>query len=237
MNTSSVTFGKGRLRSSRDAADAPVVAAEHDEERRLRDPRHVGDQGADGRLLGLVADEDDAHLLQIGLRRRRQRGGQRDLKVLVGHRIGRVAAVSAMGSSWPRTPSAGRSRPPAGNRSVRDTSGRSRPCRLKRGPRSSSARSARSRSGRPGRARWAPAPCPCESTSMSATSPYFCASAGSSTSKNSQLRIAIITWRLATLLSELPPWWISKFMWKASARCAVLTSAEMPPLTATSPRR
>src|SRR5229473_1176610 len=59
---------------------------------------------------------------------------------------------------------------------------------------------------------WAPRPgavgartMPCESTSMSATRPYFCASAGRSTSKNSQFRMAIATCRLATLLSELPP--------------------------------
>src|SRR5262245_20008258 len=78
---------------------------------------------------------------------------------------------------------------------------------------------------------------PWRSTSMSSTRPYFWAPDGRSTSKNSQLRMAIVTWRLATLFSELPPWWISKFMWKASARCAVLISAVMPPFTATSPRR
>ena len=61
--------------------------------------------------------------------------------------------------------------------------------------------------------------------------------AGNSTSKNSQFLMAMMTWRFATLLSELPPWWSSKFMWKASARWAVFTSAVMPPLTATSPRR
>jgi hypothetical protein len=33
----------------------------------------------------------------------------------------------------------------------------------------------------------------------------FCAASGSSTSKNSQFRIAMITCRLATLFSELPP--------------------------------
>ena len=49
--------------------------------------------------------------------------------------------------------------------------------------------------------------------------------------------MAMMTWRLATLLSELPPWWISKFMWKPSARWAVFTNGVMPPFTATSPRR
>src|SRR5437867_6578404 len=78
---------------------------------------------------------------------------------------------------------------------------------------------------------------PLRSTSMSSTSPYFCAAAGRSTSKNSQLRIAMITCRFATLFSELPPWCTSKFIWKASARCAVFTSDVMPPFTATSPRR
>src|SRR5215470_8095612 len=78
---------------------------------------------------------------------------------------------------------------------------------------------------------------PFRSGSMSSTSPYFCAPAGSSTSKNSQFLMAMITWRLATLLSELPPWCTSKFMWKPSARCAVFTSEVIPPFTATSPRR
>src|SRR5437773_3167771 len=72
---------------------------------------------------------------------------------------------------------------------------------------------------------------------MSRTRPYCWAPGGRSTSKNSQFRIAMITWRFATLLSELPPWWTSKFMWNASARCAVFTRDVIPPLTATSPRR
>ncbi|MND07508.1 hypothetical protein D3C83_295270 [compost metagenome] len=46
-----------------------------------------------------------------------------------------------------------------------------------------------------------------------------------------------ITCRLAKLLVELPPWWTSNVMWKASARLAILTSGVMPPLIATSPRR
>src|SRR5262249_12310553 len=78
---------------------------------------------------------------------------------------------------------------------------------------------------------------PLRSASRSSTSPYFSAAAGRSTSKNSQLRMAMITCRLATLLSELPPWCTSKFMWKPSARCAVFTSEVIPPFTATSPRR
>src|SRR3546814_1050421 len=59
---------------------------------------------------------------------------------------------------------------------------------------------------------------PFASTVKSSTSPYFCAASGSNTSKNSEFGIAHIRCRLATLLSELPPWWISKFNRKASAR-------------------
>ena len=56
-------------------------------------------------------------------------------------------------------------------------------------------------------------------------------------SKNSQLGTAIVTCRLATLLRLLPPWWISHFIWKPSARWQSRTSGVIPPVTATSPRR
>ena len=54
-------------------------------------------------------------------------------------------------------------------------------------------------------------------------------------SKNSQFGTAIVTWRLATLLRELPPWCISHFILKPSARLHNLISGVIPPVMATSP--
>src|SRR5260221_9250582 len=46
---------------------------------------------------------------------------------------------------------------------------------------------------------------PSRPTTISCSRPYFCAPSGSRTSKKVVLRIEAMTWRLATLLSELPP--------------------------------
>ncbi|MNC94519.1 hypothetical protein D3C83_113950 [compost metagenome] len=50
-----------------DLADAAVVAAEHQEHRRVVDPRHVGNQVGNGLDFGAVGDVDDVGLLQVGL--------------------------------------------------------------------------------------------------------------------------------------------------------------------------
>ncbi len=79
-----------------DRRHAGAVGDEHQERRRVRDPRHVGDGGRDRALHGLVVDDDDVALLQIALGRRRQRAGAQEPQRVGRNRLRKETAVAAM---------------------------------------------------------------------------------------------------------------------------------------------
>jgi hypothetical protein len=56
----------------------PAVAQEHQQHRRLREPRHIGHQRDDGAPLRLILHVQNVRLLQIALRGRRQRAGAQE---------------------------------------------------------------------------------------------------------------------------------------------------------------
>ena len=241
MNMSSVSFGKGRPRSSA--------------MRRMRrlSPQNTMKSGAVAIhgmsgirapiacLVGPVLDDDHAHLLQIRLRRRRQRRGQRDLEDVVGHRIGLVAPVRPVAQELGEDALRGQvlARLRGQSEAVVDQVGDG--LRVGHGDQLED-RELLPLDQREVDVGAEPRPAHRVDEAVGIHldvlgQAVLLGLPGSSTSKNSQFLMAMITWRFATLFSELPPWWISKFMWKPSARCAALTSAEIPPLTATSPRR
>ncbi len=57
--------GKGPATHLGHPPHAPMITAEHREERSGGDPRHVGNPATDGGLLRAILDEDDGHLLQV----------------------------------------------------------------------------------------------------------------------------------------------------------------------------
>jgi hypothetical protein len=71
-----VPVGEGLAAERRGFQDAPPVAADDEEGRRLRHPGHAGDEAGDDAAAFRVRHLHDIGLLQVGLGRRRKRDGR-----------------------------------------------------------------------------------------------------------------------------------------------------------------
>ena len=87
-----VFVGEGFAAPFPDVADAPVVAAEHQEQRRIQDPRHFREMRDDAPAFGGVGDMNDVGLLQIAFGRCRQRAGAEQPQQVRTDRIRAIAA-------------------------------------------------------------------------------------------------------------------------------------------------
>mgnify|MGYP003348451526 CR=1 FL=1 len=84
-----------------DLADAPVVAAKHQEHRRVVNPLHVRNGVGNGFDFGAVGDVDDVGLLQIGFRRRGKRASEQQTEQ---RGLNRLAGPLAMGAVLDHAP-------------------------------------------------------------------------------------------------------------------------------------
>ena len=78
-----------------DPLETARVAAEHQEDRRVADPRHVRDERCEAVAAGAVFDPDHRGLLEIRFRGGRERGSEEEPQQRLGHRARRIAAMGA----------------------------------------------------------------------------------------------------------------------------------------------
>ena len=90
-----VVVGERLVAHRRHAPHARAIGAEHEERRRCANPGHVRQRVRDGRARRRIGDVNDVPLLEIALRRRRERAGAQQADEILADRPVAVRAVHA----------------------------------------------------------------------------------------------------------------------------------------------